>query len=56
MMTMDCFSKLSTLANLKEDDLPALKRFSSTIQDAVATLVYNGHHAQLVLLYTTPFF
>jgi hypothetical protein len=47
LVSMDCFNRLSTLPTLKEDDLPALKRFSSTVRGAVATLAYNGHGVQL---------
>lgn len=53
MVSMDCFNKLTTLPTLKEDDLAALKRFSSTVRGVVAILACNGHDAHLEY-YSTP--
>ena len=47
MVSMDCIGRMLGLPPLKEDDLPALKHFSSTVRGAVATLASTGHSAQL---------
>ena len=47
MVSVDCIAKLLSLPTLKEDDLSALKHFTSTARGAVATLAYTGHSAQL---------
>ena len=47
MVSMECIGRMLGLPTLKEDDLPSLKHFSSTVRGAVATLASPGHSAQL---------
>lgn len=47
LFSMECLSKLMGLPPLIEDDHLAVKKLSSTVRGAVATLAHTGHASEL---------
>lgn len=47
LVSIDCLSKLMGLPPLIGNDHPALKKFSSTVRGAAATLAHTGYASEL---------